>query len=253
MKKVIVGLIIGIVLGLIGCLFIIQISSDIVLEGKCSKPEFIYYLSQILGVFVTFMAVLVAIFGSEIKAMIFRPKCKIVLTNNDGIIEKLSDSLYNQSKKADLYDCILKIMNVGNKGISNCELIISKVQYKADDRQKRFKDLLQNGYKRIYWYSRDELAINLPVGDNREVRLFRISPSMQTPDEKGSSPARLSIIGYGLDPKYSQKGTWKVTYKLLTQEKVLETFSVVFFWSGQWQDRLTEMKEEVNVKLEGLK
>lgn len=254
MKKVIIGLIIGIVLGLIGCLFIIQISSDIILEGKCSKPEFIYYLSQILGVFVTFMAVLVAIFGSEIKAMIFRPKCKIVLSNEeDGIIEKLNDSIGNQPIKANLYDCVLKVINIGNKEITNCELIISKIQYKTEERQKHFKDLLSGGYKKIYWYSRDEQSINLPAGENREVNLFRIYPSMQTPDERGDSPARLSFSGYPLDLKYCQKGVWEVTYKLQTIEKVLSSFNLQISWNGQWCDRLSEMKDEVTVKLKEIK
>jgi len=255
MKRIITGLIIGLVLGVLGCFLVLDLRSDsISVDIKCSQPEFIYYISQIIGVVATFLAVFVALFGNEIRAILFRSKCKISLAN-DGFNESLGDSANSTSPQSRYYDCILNVVNSGSKEISNCELIVSEITYLSDSQQKKEKKLLNNGHQSLYWFSREHKKIHLIVGEQREVCLFRIYPAstMQTPDGGEESPLRISISGYNVEERYSQKGIWKVKYKLQTNERILQQFSVTVDWSGKWFDRISEMNKEVSAELKIIK
>lgn len=255
MKRLITGLIVGLFIGVAACLLFIDSNGYFVdLEKKCSKPEYIYYLSQILGVIVTFLAVVVALFGNELRSIIFRPKCKISLSK-DGFDENLGDTLYSTSPQARYYDCTLNVENSGSKEISNCELIVTEISYMSDRQQKRERKLLVNGHQSLYWFYRDKKKIHLIEGEQREVCLFRIYPSsmMQTPDGGEESPLRLNISGFNLEDKYSQKGIWSVKYKLQDNERILRSFSVTVEWTGKWFDRISEMSKELNTVIREIK
>ena len=255
MKKIITGLILGLLIGVTTCLFIIDCGGSFIdLEKQCSKPEYIYYLSQILGVMATFLAVFVALFGNELRSLLFRPKCRVSLSK-DGFDENLGDTSSSTSPQARYYDCKLYVVNTGSKEISNCELIVSEVSYLSDHQQKKEKKLLTNGHQSLYWVSRDKKKIHLIVGEQRDVCLFRIYPSstMQTPDGGEESPLRLSISGYNLDEKYSQKGIWIVKYKLQDNERIIRRFSVTVEWTGKWFDRISEMSTELTTEIKEIR
>ena len=250
MKRIIFGISIGLVIGILSCFIFLNIVGDSIDSSiHCSKPEFIYYVSQIIGVIVTFLAVVVALFGNEIRARLFRPKCKISLAN-DGFDERLGDTDNSTSPRSKFYDCILNVVNTGSKEISNCELIITEVVYMSDHNQKKGKKLLTNGHQSLYWFNKEHKKIHLIQGEQREVCLFRIFSNMQTPDGGEESPLHIGISGYNLDAKFSHKGIWKVKYKLQTNEQILHQFCITVDWSsGKWFDRISEMSNEVSVEL----
>ena len=256
MKKIIIGFIVGLIFAVLLCFIVIDLRSDSVNSAiKCSWPEFIYYLSQIIGVGVTFLAVIVALFGNEIRSKFFRARCQVSITNDSSFREELGDSVDTESPSARYYGCILEVKNIGSKEVSDCELIISEVSYKTDAQQKKDKNLLKNGHQSLYWSSKESKRLHLIIGEARELCLFRIYPSstMQTPDGGIESPLRLNIMGYNLEEKYSKKGIWKVVYKLQTKERVLQEFSVTVDWSGRWFNRIQEMGSEVNANLKLIK
>lgn len=76
MKKTIVSFVIGIIFGFLlsEVVFTLVSSSDYIdNEKKYGIVELIYYWLQPLSVLGTFLALLVAIFGAEIKNMFFSP------------------------------------------------------------------------------------------------------------------------------------------------------------------------------------
>lgn len=76
---------------------------------------------------------------------------------------------------------------------------------------------------------------------------------MQTPDGKGGSPLRLNISGYSLNLEYSQKGIWKVKYKLQNNERIISEFVITVNWTGKWHDRYSEMENELDTYLNVIK
>lgn len=207
MKRIFIGIAIGIILGYMVNSYISNMCIDYVdIQEKCSKPEFFGYIVQALGAILTFIAVLVALFGDKIRSGLFKGRCKISLKNN-GFEEKLGNTDSTTSPKAKSYDCTLNVVNIGNRELINCNLILSEILYKSDTKQKKDKIILANGHKALYWLSKDTKDVHLVIGDIREICLIRISPKsiMQTPDGKGGSPLRLNISGYSLNLEYSQK------------------------------------------------
>ena len=105
MKKVIVSFVIGTIFGLLifgfYCAFVT--SSGIVdFNKKYGMPEIVYYLLQPFSVLGTFLAVIVAIFGTEIKNMFFSPKCNVFISG-DGFDEDLGQTGTSSSPTAQFY------------------------------------------------------------------------------------------------------------------------------------------------------
>lgn len=212
-------------------------------------PLLVYYTSQVVGAFATFSAVIVALFGKEIRNKLFGEKCDIVLVD-DGLIENLGQSKDTDSPSAQSYDCDVCIINRGSSEMMDCRLLIKEVAYRADKNGK-FKSIQTFSNKALYWTNPDVRQGNIMVGDSRKFPLVKIYPanSCQTPDDSVSTPLRLRICGCKLNDKYTQKGEWEITYQFRTKASILSDFVIHFLWDGEWHNRLTEMNDSANVSL----
>lgn len=250
MKSKILILFFGFLLGLITAFVIIDLSADYINYClKPSLPEYIYYISQLIGVLATSLAVVVALWGKEIKDAIFKPKCVLFL-EKDGFVENLGDTAGSSSPKAGFYESILNVKNDGPREISECALFLNTISYKSNESQKKANTILKNAHAHLYWGTKSDKWIGLIAEDTREIPLFRIYPNsaMQTPDGEKTSMKRLSIMGYNIDERYSKQGIWEIGYTLQTKEKVLQKFLLTIKWNGEWFDREQEMGNVLEVK-----
>lgn len=254
MKSNFISFICGIVIGIIVGFAIIFCSHACIDHYlKPSLPEYIYYVSQLIGVLATTLAVIVAIWGKEIKEAIFKPKCSLWL-DNDGFREQLGDTEGTTSPKAKYYASLLCIKNSGNKEINECALFINQITYKATESQKNARTILKNASNIVFWGNKVNKWIGLLTEEQREVTLFRVYPdsASQTPDGCKTSPMRISIMGHNLDERYSKEGIWEITYTLQTKERVLQKFLLKITWSGRWYEREAEMGNELDVNIKML-
>ena len=211
--------------------------------------ELIYYTSQVIAMFATSAAVIIALFGNEIRNLFFHEHLKIFLTNS-GISENLGLTRNNPNPQVQNYDCFLTLTNDGSKEITDCQILLKEVHYK-DSADKKFKRIHSFENKALYWSSPETTYIVLLINDSRKIPLFKIYPddSCQTPDNSLSASLRMRIIGCTLNSNYCKKGVWKTVYQVRAEDKILKTFELTFEWDGVWCNRYSEMSERVSVKL----
>lgn len=215
-------------------------------------PELVYYSTQVIAVFSTTAAVIVALFGREIRASIFKDKIAISLVNG-GIKEYLGDTANTPSPIAQNYDCSLLISNDCSKEIEDLQIFLQEVKYKPDINSKS-KNIIGFENKALYWRSPEMLSTFLAVDDSKRMPLFKIYPqaSCQTPDSSKASELKMRLIGYQMPPKYHSKGIWQTRYQIRTKRKILKTFEMTVQWTGEWFDRYTEMADVVSVSIKEL-
>ncbi len=254
MKKVIVSFVAGLIFGLLLCgcyCTFVTSSGSIDFDKKYGMPEIIYYLSQPISVLGTFLALLVAIFGTEIKNMFFSPKCKVFISG-DGFEEDLGQTTSSASPSAQMYKCTLALKNSGSKELTDLALVVKEVHYVNDNGKYKKINKFENT---IFWGNPEVKKINLRETESREIIVARILPeaSEGTPDNSSKSPLRFSITGINLDTKYNQKGKWVVKYSLQTPHKIIKTFQITLSWTGKWCSRINEMENEVSSELKEIK
>ena len=251
MRKVVVSFILGLLLGIIICsIYIISSSSWDVIDysKKYGVAELVYYMLQAIGVLGTFIAIVVAIFGAEIKNMFFSPKCKVYIVD-EGFTEELSAESTNVNPVVRYFKCTLVLENAGSKELLDLQLVIKDVYYSGEN--KKPKKISKSSEMTIFWGKPEIKKINLRETETKELIISRIVPeaSEGTPDNAKKSPLRFSLTGVSLESKYNQKGKWVVNYSLQTPHKIIKTFQIEYFWTGVWCSRLTEMSSEVSAKI----
>lgn len=250
MKKILISLIIGFIIGFIATLICISVYGGSI-DGNKSYGilEWIYYLTQPLAVVASTLAVIVALFGKEIKSCFIKEHCCVEFINS-GFYENLGKEMNSLNPIAQSYDCFISLTNDGDQLIEECELILKEVMYKAKNEDK-YKRIFSAEHKSLYWLSPEIKQINLYVKEKRKIPLFKIYPeaSCQTPDNDTKSPLRMQIMGCSISDKYSRKGVWKAKYEIRSNTRSLKTFEVITTWTGVWCNRITEMDNEVSAKL----
>ncbi|MBQ0161521.1 MAG: hypothetical protein KBT28_12980 [Bacteroidales bacterium] len=223
---------------------------------QCHKlygiPELLYYSTQIIGVFATVAAVIVALFGREIRRYIFREKVKIHLYDG-GFREMLGDTINTPTPSAQSYDCSLVIENACSKELEGIQIILNEVSYQPDLNSK-LRKIKTHYSKALYWRTVENTSTDIGVEDSKRIPLFKIYPaeSCQTPDNSQSSSLSMRIIGVQLTDKNNKKGVWKTQYQIRTKSKILKTFEATVQWNGEWCSRYTEMSENVSINIKEL-
>lgn len=252
MKRIIISFVIGLIIGsFIGFTLLNLLNIPINENKEYGILEAIYYIVSPIATLITFLAVIVAIFGNEIKMWIFREKCKVYI-ERDGFVEDIAGRENEENIEARQYECNLCIENIGSREIENCSLYLKSVTYKQNKESKAKKLKILNK-KLLYWSKPDEVKTTLLTRETKKMPILRIHPAMtsQTPDDQKSSskPPNISIMGYSLEEKFNRNGIWEIYYTISTPHKVLKEFVLSVSWTGIWKKRETEMSQEVTVEL----
>ena len=254
MKKVVVSFLIGFIFGLLICglcCICFTSSGSIDYSKKYGIPEIAYYILQPLSVLGTFLALLVAIFGTEIKNMFFSPKCKVCIAG-DGFDEDLGPTASTSSPMAQMYKCAVGLENMVSKEITDLSLVVKEVHFVNENGKSKKISRSENT---LFWLKPEEKKVNLRETEQRELIIARVLPeaSEGTPDNSSKSPLRFSITGFNLVSKYNKKGKWVVKYSLQTPRKIIKIFNISLSWSGKWCSRINEMTNEVTSELKEIK
>lgn len=258
MKKIIIGVLVGLVLGVTATLTVVLLcnwENIIDANHKYGTAELIYFLTQPIGVIGTLLAVVVAIFGSDIKNRILSGKC-IVSMEQEGFTEYLGATEGTQSPKAQNYEATIQLSNAGVRQLKDCELKLLEVEYKDESPKSQYKKIKLSNPRTIYWAQQSDKRFSLRESESATKVLVRIYPNgaVQTPDNSDYSVKRISITGVSDKLKgCDKKGNWRIKYAVMTPEKTIARFQLEVYWNGEWFDRINEMNNCTSVEFKKLK
>lgn len=254
MKNIFRGLILGFIIGCIITsivIFCIDLKPYVDYQVKYSLLEFFYYIFSIVGVFITALAVIVALFGNEIKNHILVGKCEVSI-EPETFTENLGHTANEACPASQVYEATVKLSNSGSKWLSNCELRLMSVEYKSDDSQRKFTRINIRNFRTIFWSQPEDTKFSLREGESLSKILARIYPDNDnsTPDSSVASSKRLSLTGLSdIKKSNNNKGIWKIEYAVLNPERIVTRFQVIYKWNGEWFARASEMNDACSVEL----
>lgn len=206
------------------------------------------YYGNVINGFVAFgtcSAIIVALFLDEIRSL-FKKVTFVIKLNNDEAIEEIEN--IKGTKKARRYHNSIQFFNNGNINAQNCELYIESATFGLDGSTTT----LTVGNAPINWNSGNNI-VYIPYQGKKVLQLFEIiAPQKQsTPDGKTDIiPATLKILG--LEKKETNSGIWEIIYCLYSTNSKPQKFKYIVEWNGKWEERQTEMKNNLKMKLEML-
>lgn len=206
------------------------------------------YYGNIINGFVAFgtcTAVIVALFIDEIRSLFKKVDFDICLDSNE-IIEDVEN--IKGTKKAKRYHNSIQFFNNGNINAQNCELYVESAKFRFDDSDTRLT--VKN--EPINW-NLDNNNVYIPYQGKKVLQVFEIiAPSKQsTPDGKTDIiPAEIKILG--LQNIEAKAGKWEIIYCLYSTNYKPKKFKYSVNWNGKWEERQTEMKNNLKMNLEVL-
>lgn len=250
--KNLIFLIVGIVIGLLLGLFAFQLFNIPLDTTKThSVLETIYYSTSPLGVLFTAIAIVVAIWGNDIRGYFNKEKCDVEIENG-GFVEDVRGIEDDENMSSRQYNCNLIVKNIGPKEIESCTVFITKIVYKEEEKSKGKSIGLSNRMP-LYWFEPNNKSINIIKDESRIIPVLRVYPdtNAQTPDQQNSklTPRRISIMGFNIENKYSKKGIWEISYLICNAHESLKEFKLVAQWNGEWHRREKEMNDCLTVHI----
>ena len=218
-------------------------------DAPISKGEYYGNWIDAFGAVSTFLAVLVALFASEIQACFRKVKFEVELSDG-GVVEDLIDD-GNGGKKASRYYTSIQITNNGNINALDCELYLEKAEVYADKHDESNAKIIDTEYVAIA-IGNVGGNVYIPSNGKKVLQIIEVlSPEKQsTPDGgKAVTKPQLNIPGLKNIDKQFESGKLKLTYCLYSSNAKPKKFDVVLLWNGTWEKRQTEMRRVLTTKL----
>lgn len=252
--KIGIGLIIGINAYIIGNLIPLDFLKPNIVESDVDSSQFLSIAISSISAFVTFLAVIVALFKEDIRKFWEYSSLKVSIPSNN-IVEKLnSQSATAQSSvdvylEAQLYHSRIEINNSGNIPAIGAEIYLEKLEFKNEGYTNT--QFLETSGSPLNWNGTDKFTVIIPPGGRKLVDIVElIAPEKQSlPDGVNTIIPSKLIIGNVTIPQEFNKGKWTGTFGLYSQNAKPLRFQVVVEWSGKWEKRLTEMKKFLKIEI----
>lgn len=250
--KNLIYLLVGLIFGLLLGLFVFQLLNVSIDTTKThSVLEAVYYITAPFGVLFTAIAIVVAIWGNDIRGYFNKEKCDVEIENG-GFVEDVRGIEDDEQMGARMYNCNLIIKNTGPKEIESCTVFITKILYKEEDKSKG-KSIGLNNRMPLYWFDPNIKSLNIFKGERRTIPVMRVYPdsNIQTPDSQNTKviARRFSIMGFNIDGKFSKKGIWEISYMVCNSHEPLKEFKLIAQWNGEWHRREKEMNDCLTVHI----
>jgi len=252
-KKIIILIVCVLIAYMIGNWFPIEKLKPQLTEEPIAKVEYYKLIVSIIAAFITFVAVLVALFKDDL-----REKWKFARVNFNTpanmTIEITADS--SDSDTAEIIQAIkyisrIEVHNTGNLPTMNAEIYLDDLQYIPKD--STIAQLIETTGTPLKWNGTDSETIIIPPGGKKLIQIVEvIAPEkISLPDaEKINKPPQL-IIGNIINLKDQLKGKWIATFTLYAQNHKSKSFKIEIEWNGLWKARLMEMNNYFKIEKKG--
>ena len=249
-KKIIILIVCVVIAYMIGNWFPIEKLKPQLTEEPIAKVEYYKLVVSIIAAFITFVAVLVALFKDDL-----REKWKFARVNFNTpanmTIEVTTDS--SNSDSAEIIQAIkyisrIEVHNTGNLPTMNAEIYLDDLQYIPKD--STIPQLIETTGTPLKWNGTESETIIIPPGGRKLIQIVEvIAPEkISLPDsEKINKPPQL-IIGNISNLKDQLKGKWIATFTLYAQNHKSKSFKIEIEWNGLWKARLMEMNNYFKIE-----
>lgn len=145
---------------------------------------------------------------------------------------------------------IFSFFNTGNINAQNCELYLENAEFFFEN-SSRCATSLSVGNEPISWNNANT-SVYIPAQGKKVLHIFEmIAPQKQTnPDGKIDNIKPVEYVFLGLPSMEAKKGKWELTYCLYSTNSKPQRFKYSVVWNETWEDRQTEMKNMLTMKLE---
>lgn len=254
MNKKYLLLLIPLIIGyLFGIFFPLSILKPAFSESELiGKAEYYRLLISIVSAFITFCAVLVALFKDDLREYWKKPTIKVSMSNSPTT-EIFSDNAQTNSSTDPLiasnYITKIDIENTGNLAALSTEIILEKLFFTEKD--TNIQQNIECSGKPINWNGTESTSITLPVGAKKSITILNISAPEKTskPDGQSSREPSNIIVGENKCNKDHNKGKWVATFTIYAQNYKPTSFEIEFEWNGLWKPRLTEFNSQFKINL----
>lgn len=226
-------------------------------ETPLKSSEYYSLVIRVIAAIITFLAVVVALFKEDFRKLWDYSKLEIKLADESGIIEKLEierKETNSESKlkhyKAEKYESVLVVENIGNKTAKNCEIYLEKICFKGNEYIEEQNILIHNSS--LVWNNDNERKIHIPPKGKKKVTIVELfEPKKQAlPNGEEEYSASQLFIGKVLNPTEYTSGKWEVHFIVYSDDSNPKKILFSLGWNGKWEQRFSEIKNCLTIKLE---
>jgi hypothetical protein len=232
---------------LIGSFLPLQLFKPDFADETLNKGEYYRLITSIVSAFITFLALIVALFKDDLRVLWNCPKIQFLFPENITI-EECESEVSNQTKIAKRYISRIEVQNNGNLPAFNAEIFLTKLEFKPKD--NAITQNIETYNEALKWEEKSDLkSIIIPPGGKKMMNIVEIiaPEKISTPAlTKENKPPILSI-GTTKHSKEDAKGEWIATFTLYAQNHNPIDFTIEIKWSGKWESRLTEFKNQYKI------
>lgn len=252
--KIGLGLMIVILAYLIGNLIPIKYLSPTVDSTPIKTAEYYGIIISSLSAFVTFLAVIIALFKEDIRKIWEYSKIQVSIPK-ENFFEILNSSIghttdnSNQPLEAIKYNCKIEIYNSGSISAMGLEMQLESLVYTGSDYPT--PQIIETLGQSINWNGLNETKINLPPEGKKALSILELSAPEQQSSPTGQNvliPAKLVIANIDNNSDF-KKGKWTAAFAIFSTNAKPVRFKIEIDWNGRWQMRATEMKNNLKIDL----
>jgi hypothetical protein len=246
-----------IVLGLVVILYYLPLYYWIIKNKEFpSNPSLDYQFSGLelsyTSSFVTLLAVVVALLKDELKWWLWaKRKISVKQKSQNYLSEKISSTSI-EDVRAEMYEVVIYVINTGSLHIDKCHVSLSELQYLDANNYATEVDFISQN---LHWYSKKDAVIPLHSKGKGEISLIQIKSNDAGTVGEGQSQSPKLFIGEVETemPKDNIPLTgiikWIATFMIYYDTHSPIEYKIEIGWDGKWQNRLTEMKKHVTIKI----
>lgn len=196
---------------------------------------------DIINAMLLFVTLLTAIFKEQILASIYYAKFEIDKNNDYSEIVENTDA----GSRANSYEKIMIVQNIGNRPATNCRLILDKVSIKSEsdyhETEVNFNETII-----LPQYINPSNKQLRPKG-SLSFSVFRILPKVVAHDDIPERPMLFQIGDNEIDIMQG-KTDYIIAFHIEAEDIQSPTNKIVVHWNGKWQNRKTEMAKVLSVE-----
>lgn len=219
-------------------------------DNTYSRGEYYKLVVSIISAFMTFAALIIALFKEDIREIWNRPRISFSLPEKH-ILEETDTSLDSESGtetiKANRYLTRIEINNTGNLPALDCEMYLESLVFIP--KETSILQQIECSAEPLEWNRGDTSKIIIPPGGKKRFDIIEIKApeKISTPDSVRMNNKTQLIIGTIPNRKDHPKGKWKAKFSFYAQNHSPVSFEVQVEWNGVWKNRLTEFTEQFQV------
>jgi len=214
-----------------------------------------YYtrLISVVGALATLFATFIALFKEDIKRLYEYASLDAQFKDQSilaEVVDKETTTNNNKNISAVKYEVVIVVHNKGKLAGRGCQVYLEKISFKHSSYPAP-KDMAITG-KPLQWIGKAESSVIIPSKAKGYINILEItSPKSELiTEENGHNPtgkAQLLISGSDLFLE-DFNGIYTCIYMIYSENTTPVEFAVEINWNGNWQQRLTEMKECITIK-----